>query len=262
MIDQASVGPVSVKAGPRTGCWSTQRQAEQRGTLHVVRADALHVPAHQHRDRDGRGHREGPPGALPEGVHHDERQHGDEDHHDEEDAQQRGDTAERADLVPRHLSERPSVPPEAAAEDAEVLHRAAEDDPEEDPERAGEVAELGRERRADQRPGTGDRGEVVPEDHPAVGGHEVPPVVEARGRGRPLGIEGEDPCREEGRVEAVRDQVDRRGCDDEPDRVDRLPADEREHAERPGADERDGKPGEPREHAHRRLSAPRRRRRR
>ena len=239
-----------------------ERQAEQRGTLHVVRADALHVPAHQHRDRDGRGHREGPPGALPEGVHHDERQHGDEDHHDEEDAQQRGDTAERADLVPRHLSERPSVPPEAAAEDAEVLHRAAEDDPEEDPERAGEVAELGRERRADQRPGTGDRGEVVPEDHPAVGGHEVPPVVEARGRGRPLGIEGEDPCREEGRVEAVRDQVDRRGCDDEPDRVDRLPADEREHAERPGADERDGKPGEPREHAHRRLSAPRRRRRR
>ncbi len=49
----------------------------------------------------------------------------------------------------------------------------------EDPQRAGQVAELGGQRRADQRAGAGDRGEVVAEHDPAVGRHEVAAVVEA-----------------------------------------------------------------------------------
>ena len=70
-------------------------------------------------------------------------------------------------------------------EDAEVLHRAAEHDADEDPERAGQVAELRRERRADQRPGPGDGREVMAEDDPAVGRHEVAAVVDALRRRRP-----------------------------------------------------------------------------
>ena len=49
----------------------------------------------------------------------------------------------------------------------------------------GQIAELRRQRRADQRPGPGDGGEVVAEDHPAVGGHEVAAVVDALRRRLP-----------------------------------------------------------------------------
>jgi len=44
------------------------------------------------------------------------------------------------------------------------VDRAAEDDAEEDPQEAGIEAELRREDGADQRPGAGDRGEVMPEE--------------------------------------------------------------------------------------------------
>src|SRR2546427_653405 len=50
-------------------------------------------------------HRERPPRALAERVHHDEREHGDQDHHDEEDPEERRKAAERADLVLGHLPE-------------------------------------------------------------------------------------------------------------------------------------------------------------
>ena len=44
------------------------------------------------------------------------------------------------------------------------------------PEQAGEVAELRGQDGADQRPGAGDRGEVMPEHHPPMGRDEVLPV--------------------------------------------------------------------------------------
>ena len=88
----------------------------------------------------------------------------------------------------------------------------------------GQIAELRRQRRPDQRPGPGDRREVVPEDHPAVGRHEVAPVVDALRRRRPAGVEREQLGREERPVESVRDRVHGDRRDDEPDRVDRLAA--------------------------------------
>jgi hypothetical protein len=64
-------------------------------------------------------------------------------------------------------------------QDHKVLHTAAEHRTDEDPERARQIAELRRERRADQRTGAGDGGEVVAEYDPLVGRHEVAAVVEA-----------------------------------------------------------------------------------
>ena len=48
----------------------------------------------------------------------------------------------------------------------------------------GQVAELRGERRADQRARPGDGREVMAEDDPAVGGHEVAAVVQPLGGGR------------------------------------------------------------------------------
>ena len=70
-----------------------------------------------------------------------------------------------------------------------------------------EVAELGRERRPEQRPGPGDRGEVVAEDDPAVRRHEIASVVEPDGRRGAAVVERQHSGREELRVEPVGDQV-------------------------------------------------------
>ena len=58
--------------------------------------------------------------------------------------------------------------------------------------RARQKAELRGERRADERAGAGDRGEVMAEDDPAVRRHEVAAVVEPLGRRRARRVERED----------------------------------------------------------------------
>ena len=232
-----------------------QHEPERRRAGDGVCPDEPHVPAHHHRDGNGRRHRERSPGALPERVHDDERQHCDQDDHDQEDAEERGEAAERADLVLRHLAERPAVAPEAAAEDAEVLHRTAEHDAGEDPERPREVAELRGECRADQRTGAGDRGEVMAEDDPAVGRHEVASVVESLGRRRPVPVEGEEPRGEERPVEAVGERVHRGRGDDEPHGIHGLAVEHGEDGDRPCARERDAEPDEQAQEQHRQRIA-------
>ena len=60
----------------------------------------------------------------------------------------------------------------------EVVHRAGEArTPTTSQRKPGHVAELRRQHRPDQRPGAGDRREVVAEQHPAVGRVEVLAVV-------------------------------------------------------------------------------------
>ncbi len=115
--------------------------------------------------------------------------------------------ARRLDLVAGDLAERAAVAAQREEQDHEVLHAAAEHGSGHEPERAGQVAELRRERRPDERPGAGDRREVVAEHHPAVRRHEVAAVVEPLGGRRPRAVEREHARRDEGRVEAVGDEV-------------------------------------------------------
>src|SRR5439155_12486683 len=51
------------------------------------------------------------------------------------------------------------------------------------PQQAGEVAVLNRQHRADQRPGSGDGGEVMAEQHPLVCRMIILTVIESMGRG-------------------------------------------------------------------------------
>ncbi len=130
--------------------------------------------------------------------------------------------AERPELVARHLAETAAVPAGRQEQDDHVLHAATEDRPYEDPQRAGQVAELSGQRRADERAGAGDGGEVVAEHDPAMGRHEVAAVVEAFRRRGARGVRREHLRRDPGRIEAIAQGVDTDGCDDDPQRVDGL----------------------------------------
>ena len=96
----------------------------------------------------------------------------------------------RAELIARHLAEAAAVAARGQQQDRHVLDAAADDGADQDPQRAGQIAELRGERRADQRAGAGDGGEVVAEDDPAMGRHEVAAVVEALGGRGARGVHG------------------------------------------------------------------------
>ena len=139
-------------------------------------------------------HREGAPRAARQRLDHDQRQHGEQDDHDQQHAEQRDAAGDRAHLGADHVAERAAVAPRREEQDDHVLHRAGEDDAGEDPQRAGQIAHLRREHRADQRPGAGDRREVVAEQDVAVGRHVIEAVVVAIGRRLPRRIDAAAPC--------------------------------------------------------------------
>lgn len=114
---------------------------------------------------------------------------------------------------------------------------AGEGSAEDDPEGAGKVAELRGEGGSDEGSGAGDGGEVVAEDDPFVGGFEVVAIAEALGRGGAVLAKDKDLGGDELAVEAVGDEVDAGGGDDDPDRVDGFTAVEGDACQVAGAGE-------------------------
>ncbi len=130
------------------------------------------------------------PMGSPERVHHDQREHGDQHDHDPEGATSAVNPA-TGPISSFAICPSDSIAASGGAEDHAVLHRAAERDADDDPDGAGEESELRRERRADERPRPGDRREVLAEDDPFVGRHEIAAVLEAHGGRRACGVERE-----------------------------------------------------------------------
>ena len=221
-----------------------QHEADRAGFQYATGAEPAHVDAHEHRDGDREPDGDRAPRTRLEGVHDDEAEDGDEDDHDAEHGDHRREAGDRADLLARHLAQRPAIAADGCAQDHEVLHGAAEHDADHDPEDAGQVAELRGEGGPDERAGSGDGGEVVAEDDPAVGGDEVASVGEAVCRGRAGIVEREDRCADEGAVEAIGDDVRAEGGDEEPRGAHRLTARQGDDAEGGGTEEGDGGPGD------------------
>jgi hypothetical protein len=135
----------------------------------------------------------------------------------------------------RHLAEAAPVAARGEEHDQHVLHAPAKHGAHDQPQRSRQVAELRRQRRTDQRPRASDRREVMAEHDPAMRRHEIAAVVEPlAGRGA-SGVQREHARRDPPAVEAVRDEVDARRGDHEPERVDALAAMERDAAEGRGA---------------------------
>src|SRR6185312_10016793 len=94
----------------------------------------------------------------------------------------------------------------------------------------------------------GDRGEMVAEEHPPGGRHEVPAVGQPLRRGGPAVVETEDPLGEEAAVEAEADEVGPDGGEHEPGGADRLATVQGQDAPGGGAGEGDEEPREFGEH--------------
>ena len=158
-------------------------------------ADAAHraaphfvdVEAHTQRDGDREADREDTPGRLGERADDDLAEPGQGNDDDEEDGEPGDDAEHGAELLVRDFGERPPAPPDRRDKNDEVMDGAAEHDTEEDPRVARQKPELGGQHGPDERTGSGDRGEVMSEQHPAVRRMEVLPVAQGvRGRRAPV----------------------------------------------------------------------------
>ncbi len=152
---------------------------------------------------------------MPHGIDHHEAQHRDDDHHDHQRAQHGRGAADGAELIARHLPEALAIAARGNEQHRHVLHAATEHRADDQPQRARQVTELHGESGTDQWAGAGNRGEVMAEQHPALGGNVVAAVAQSLGW-RGAGPVGDintrlDPLG----VEAVTQDVhaDRRGDD-------------------------------------------------
>jgi hypothetical protein len=141
--------------------------------------DGLHTQAaadrqtHDHRQRNGHRDGEQTPWAVGQGFHHHQAEHRQDDRHDRQQAEHGDDADHRIDFVLEHLAERFSFASHGREKDDRVMDTAAERGTDEDPKSARQESELGGKDGTHKWTRAGDRGEVVAEDHPLVGGHIV-----------------------------------------------------------------------------------------
>ncbi len=209
---------------PAAGEYAEEHQghAQYRSFDNPPRPPAAQVEADEDCDRDRREHRGRSPRAVLHRVDDHERQHRDENDHDQQRADQRGKASDGPELIARHLPEAAAVAPRRQEEDHHVLHATAQDRTDQDPQRTRQIAELRCQRRADQRSGTRDGREVMPERDPTVRRHEIAAVVEAFGRRCTRSVDGQDARSDPGSVEPVAEKIDAHGSGDDPQSVDRL----------------------------------------
>ena len=117
------------------------------------------------------------PRTALQGVDHDERQDRQDDDADEQHADAGDGAGDRAHFRADHVAQRTAVAASRQEQHGHILHRAGEHDAGENPQRAGQITHLRGQHRPDQRPGTGDRREMMPEEHVAVGRHVIEAVV-------------------------------------------------------------------------------------
>ena len=131
-----------------------------------------------------------------------------------------------------HLTQRAAPSSGGDPQHEVVLHTSGEHRADDDPDGAGQITHLHRQHRADERTRARDRGEVMAEQHAPVGRHVVGVVLEHLGRRCVVVARTDDLHLDQPRVEPEADHVGADRRDDEPHRVDRLPAEERD--DRPG----------------------------
>ena len=129
------------------------------------------------------------------------------------------------------LTERGAVAARGDEQHHKVLHRPRQHHAAQQPQCAGQVADLRGQHRPHQRPGAGDGGEVVAEQHVLVGRHVVQAVVVDHRRSGAAGVQLHHLGGDVQAVVAVGHQIHRHRSDDDPQRADVFAAAQRHHAE-------------------------------
>src|SRR5882724_4842023 len=227
---------------PRDDGEKNERDAHDRSFEDAAGADETKIQTKQDCDRNSHRKRERGPGRGLESVHDHEADDGEENRHDREHGELGDEAAAFADFFARHLAERFPVATNRAEKNDEILHAAGECRADDQPERARQVSELRGERGANERPGARDGGEMVAEEHPLIGGHEVPAVVVAFAGSGARVIEHEDLRGNKGGIEAEGNEIATDRGNDKPDGIQRFAAMQCDGAECARAENGDANP--------------------
>src|SRR6185312_6993777 len=219
-----------------------KEEAESGGFQHASRPQVAQINAHEQRDRDGHGDREGAPGTGFERVHNNQRNHSQQKHDDADDRDERDGAGSLAYLLAGHLAEGFAVTTNGEQQDHEVLHAAAEDRAGKNPDGSGKITELSGEHRPNQRSGTGNGCEMMAEDHPLVGGHEIAPIFQALSGSGALGIKAKNFRRDKFAVETITQRITAQGGDNDPHGIDSFAAAQSDGGKSKGAQGSYGQP--------------------
>ena len=122
------------------------------------------------------------------------------------------------------------------------MHAASECRANQNPEGSGQKPELRGQHRSNQRPGSGDGREMMPENHPAIGRDKIFTVVlDQRGSG-PLVVQHKHPGSEPFGIKTIADREGAQSSDDDPERVNLFTLRQRQDRDRPEAKETHGDP--------------------
>ena len=155
-------------------------------------ANAVMIPSHEKGDGDGHGNRERTPRVVHKRVDHGQPQTGQGHDDDEQHGHGRGRAGDPSDLRSRDFRQGAAIATQGAHQDDEILYRAGQHGPDHQPEKSRQKSKLGRQDRTQQRPGAGNGGEMVAEEHVFVRGIIVGAVFQPEGRGPALVIELHD----------------------------------------------------------------------
>ena len=157
-----------------------------------------------------------PQGLSLEGVHHHHGHAGQGGDDDEQRGQRGGHPGDRPQQVAGDLRQRQAVLPHRGQQHHEIMYAAGQAGPDHDPGEAGKIAPLRRQHRPDQRPRSGDGGEVDAEQHQPPGGLVVDVVAQAV-RGRDAVVQHRHLGRQEGPVKTIGHQEGRQRGDHQPE---------------------------------------------
>ena len=197
-----------LSAGPDEQQQRPERPCRQRAE---APAQAVYGEAHAHGDQHERQRRQHrfrvEVGREQRGDDVDEHAHRQGDQKEDEQVEQR--LGALSDQALGHLADGQAPRADGNGERAEVLDRADEDGAQHDPQQRRQPAPDDGDRRTQHRRQSRNRGELVAEQHVAVGRHVVRVVAQRVGRGGPGVVQLEQPPRQVRGVEAVRQPVRR-----------------------------------------------------
>ena len=128
-----------------------------------------HPEAHDHGDRDRHANREHPPRAVRKRVDDNNAQARQGDDKNKEDCNHRDQAGKGTDFSSRNVGQRAATMAHRSDQHGEILHAARENGADQYPKEAGSESKLRRQRGSNQRPRSGNRGEMMAEQNPSRG---------------------------------------------------------------------------------------------
>ena len=191
---------------------------------HFAGTNPAEVQAHEQRDRNCHRDRKSAPGAVFQGVDHDQRRDSEQNHKNRNHGRVSHEAADASDFFLRHLSEGLAIAPHRKEKNHEILHASSEDGTRQHPQRSWKIAELRGQHRTDQWARPGDGGEMMPKHHPFIRHQKVAAVFQALGGSSAKSVERQNLSRDELAIEAVTKSIAAGRGHNQPEGVNRFSA--------------------------------------